>query len=261
MEQTAGSLSLSSKDNSTTGALGVASDSVGVNNNMNNNLPVVVNVGPFFETTTTSSSSHTCSSISLAPTGSGPSFDSLRLKGRYLVEKMDSSSDMATSSGAGFTVVTGNNTHANDNPSPSNISPTSFPFTARPATASTGTGNNDRDTITTSTAVSNTAAIPNTSSLSGYAMSMSWRDNKPIAQLLSKDFEYFMVKHRIIVGRNSSNGDVDVNMGHSSFISREHLEISFEHPHFYLKCGGKNGIFIDNVFQKRELECVRIPYE
>lgn len=82
---------------------------------------------------------------------------------------------------------------------------------------------------------------------------------KPVAKLQSKDFEYFMIKHRIIVGRNSSSGDVDVNMGHSSFISREHLEIAFDSPYFYLSCGGKNGVFIDGIFQKRGAPRVQIP--
>ena len=83
---------------------------------------------------------------------------------------------------------------------------------------------------------------------------------KPIlAKLQSKDFEYLMVKPQIVVGRNSSSGDVDVNMGLSSFVSREHLEILFDFPHFYLKCGGKNGVFVDGIFQKRGPERVRLP--
>lgn len=81
----------------------------------------------------------------------------------------------------------------------------------------------------------------------------------PIARLQTKDFEYLMVKSQIVIGRNSSSGDVDVNMGHSSFISREHLEIFYEFPHFYLTCGGKNGIFVDGIFQKRGAPKMIIP--
>lgn len=94
---------------------------------------------------------------------------------------------------------------------------------------------------------------------SSWTFKVGMDGGKPIAKLQSKDFEYVMIKQRIVVGRNSSSGDVDVNMGHSSFISREHLEIMFDFPHFYLKCGGKNGVFIDGVFQKRGAPRVRIP--
>lgn len=82
---------------------------------------------------------------------------------------------------------------------------------------------------------------------------------EPLARLQTKDFEYLMVKNRIVVGRNSSAGDVDVNMGHSSFISREHIEITFDYPSFYLTCGGKNGIFVDGIFQKKGAPRVQIP--
>ena len=45
----------------------------------------------------------------------------------------------------------------------------------------------------------------------------------PIARLEGRDFEFFVQKNHTVIGRNSSRGDVDVNMGHSSFISRDHL--------------------------------------
>lgn len=80
-----------------------------------------------------------------------------------------------------------------------------------------------------------------------------------IARLEGRDFEYLMRQSRISVGRNSSKGDVDVNMGHSSFISRVHLEIMYEEPNFFLKCGGKNGIFIDGVFQRKGAPPLQLP--
>jgi forkhead box protein K len=51
----------------------------------------------------------------------------------------------------------------------------------------------------------------------------------PIAKIQGKEFEYLVRQNRVIVGRNSSTkGEVDVNMGHSSFISRKHVEIFYE---------------------------------
>lgn len=80
-----------------------------------------------------------------------------------------------------------------------------------------------------------------------------------IARLEGRDFEYLMRQSRITIGRNSSKGEVDVNMGHSSFISRVHLEIFYEHPNFFMKCGGKNGVFIDGVFQRRGAPPLQLP--
>ena len=40
-------------------------------------------------------------------------------------------------------------------------------------------------------------------------------------------------------------------MGHSSFISRRHIEIFYEDYHFFLTCNGKNGVFVDGAFQRK----------
>ncbi|XP_033751763.1 forkhead box protein K2-like [Pecten maximus] len=80
-----------------------------------------------------------------------------------------------------------------------------------------------------------------------------------IARLEGRDFEYLMRQARVTIGRNSSKGEVDVNMGHSSFISRVHLEICYEHPNFFMRCGGKNGIFIDGIFQRKGAPPLQLP--
>jgi forkhead box protein K len=80
-----------------------------------------------------------------------------------------------------------------------------------------------------------------------------------IARIEGRDIEYFVRQNRIIIGRNSSRGDVDVNMGHSSFISRRHLEVFFDHPFFYMLCNGKNGVFVDGVFQRKGAPAIHLP--
>ncbi|KAK9752519.1 FHA domain [Popillia japonica] len=80
-----------------------------------------------------------------------------------------------------------------------------------------------------------------------------------IARLEGRDFEYFVRQNKITIGRNSSRGDVDVNMGHSSFISRRHLEVFFDHPYFYMLCNGKNGVFVDGVFQRKGAPSIQLP--
>ena len=76
-------------------------------------------------------------------------------------------------------------------------------------------------------------------------------NNKPpMARISNKDFDFLMKNNRVIVGRNSNTGgEVDINMGHSSFISRKHIEIFHEDGNFFLICNGKNGVFVDGAFQ------------
>ncbi|XP_048846761.1 forkhead box protein K1-like [Brienomyrus brachyistius] len=82
-----------------------------------------------------------------------------------------------------------------------------------------------------------------------------------LARLEGRDLEFAM-RHKVItVGRNSSHGSVDVSMGHSSFISRRHFQITFEEPQFYLRCLGKNGVFVDGVFQRRGAPPLQLPRE
>lgn len=82
---------------------------------------------------------------------------------------------------------------------------------------------------------------------------------EPIACLEGRDFEFTMRKDHIVIGRNSSKGDVDVNMGVSSFISRDHLEIFFKNNKFLLTCNGKNGVFVDGIFQRKEAPPLELP--
>ncbi|XP_018422299.1 PREDICTED: forkhead box protein K1 [Nanorana parkeri] len=72
-----------------------------------------------------------------------------------------------------------------------------------------------------------------------------------LARLEGRDFEFLMRTPSVIIGRDSSQGSVDVNMGRSSFISRRHLQLNFVEPNFYLRCFGKNGVFVDGAFQRR----------
>ncbi|XP_061455340.1 forkhead box protein K1 isoform X2 [Rhineura floridana] len=80
-----------------------------------------------------------------------------------------------------------------------------------------------------------------------------------LARLQGRDLEFVMRQASVTIGRNSSQGSVDVNMGHSSFISRRHLELAFRAPHFYLRCLGKNGVFVDGAFQRRGGPALQLP--
>ena len=81
----------------------------------------------------------------------------------------------------------------------------------------------------------------------------------PIARLETREFEYMIRQSRITIGRNSSKSDVDVDMGNSSYISRRHIEIYHSAPYFYMVCHGKNGIFVDGDFQRKDAPPFQLP--
>uniref|UniRef100_A0A3B5LA54 Forkhead box K1 n=1 Tax=Xiphophorus couchianus TaxID=32473 RepID=A0A3B5LA54_9TELE len=83
-----------------------------------------------------------------------------------------------------------------------------------------------------------------------------------LARLEGRDFEFVMRQRTVTIGRNSSHGSVDINMGHSSFISRRHLQITYDEAGgFSLRCLGKNGVFVDGVFQRRGAPPLPLPRE
>ncbi|XP_029949700.1 forkhead box protein K1 isoform X2 [Salarias fasciatus] len=86
--------------------------------------------------------------------------------------------------------------------------------------------------------------------------------SQALARLEGRDFEFVMRQRTVTIGRNSSHGSVDINMGHSSFISRRHLQVSYDEAGgFSLRCLGKNGVFVDGVFQRRGAPPLPLPRE
>lgn len=92
---------------------------------------------------------------------------------------------------------------------------------------------------------------------------VTWQgSNSPenaIARLDFRGMEYMVRQDKIIVGRRTSREKIDVNMGHSAFISRHHLEIYYKSPNFYMKCISKNGIFVDGMFIRSDAEPFTLP--
>ncbi|XP_076003872.1 forkhead box protein K1 [Genypterus blacodes] len=85
---------------------------------------------------------------------------------------------------------------------------------------------------------------------------------RALARLEGRDFEFVMRQRTVTIGRNSSHGSVDINMGHSSFISRRHLQLTYDESiGFSLRCLGKNGVFVDGVFQRRGAPPLPLPRE
>jgi len=88
----------------------------------------------------------------------------------------------------------------------------------------------------------------------------------PLAHLKGHNFEYTMRKSHVTIGRSSSPEDVDVKVGHSTFVSRVHVDIicaadvGVQRPKFFVQCRGKNGIFVDGVFRGKGDDAVELPY-
>ena len=72
--------------------------------------------------------------------------------------------------------------------------------------------------------------------------------------------EYLMRQTRVTVGRSSARSGADVDMGESSFISRNHLEIYLDQARFFILVTGKNGIFVDDVFLKKGSPPAELPH-
>lgn len=67
--------------------------------------------------------------------------------------------------------------------------------------------------------------------------------------------------NRIHVGRNSSTSRCHLSVGRSSFVSRKHLEVRHDASTgaFFLTCLSKNGVFVDDMFQRSGVEPLRLP--
>lgn len=91
------------------------------------------------------------------------------------------------------------------------------------------------------------------------------------ARIVGRDFEFTMNEHmrRVTIGRQSNCTDVDVKIGGSSFISKRHVEIyrvddeegggECGRVRFFVVSRGKNGIFINGMYQRMGADAVELP--
>ncbi|KAA3674673.1 forkhead box protein K [Paragonimus westermani] len=79
-----------------------------------------------------------------------------------------------------------------------------------------------------------------------------------VLKLADRD-EYKMIKTRIVIGRGTPTLPVDIDVGPSSFVSRQHLELLWEANILLLKCNGKNGILVDGCFRPSNFHAHSLP--
>lgn len=85
--------------------------------------------------------------------------------------------------------------------------------------------------------------------------------NMYYGRLTYRDHSLLIHELCITIGRNSSKSMVDFHVSKNNFISRKHMAIRF-HPDtdsFHLECLSKNGIFVDGMFQRFNMEPLELP--
>lgn len=80
-------------------------------------------------------------------------------------------------------------------------------------------------------------------------------------RLRYRDEQLFISTHKTDIGRNSSTSSVHFSVGKNSFVSRKHLQLihNNEKNAFFLMCLSKNGVFVDDVFQRKSAEPLKLP--
>lgn len=76
-----------------------------------------------------------------------------------------------------------------------------------------------------------------------------------------KDNVLYITEHSIEIGRNSSTSTVHFHVGKNVFVSRKHLQLLHDRntSDFYLMCLSKNGVFVDDIFQRKSSEPLKLP--
>lgn len=76
-----------------------------------------------------------------------------------------------------------------------------------------------------------------------------------------KDNVLYITEQSIEIGRNSSTSTVHFHVGKNVFVSRKHLQLLHDRntSEFYLMCLSKNGVFVDDIFQRKSSEPLKLP--
>lgn len=71
----------------------------------------------------------------------------------------------------------------------------------------------------------------------------------------------YITESCIEIGRNSSTSSVHFHVAKNSFVSRKHLKVVFDKQSgdFLLICLSKNGVFVDDLFQRKSTEAIKLP--
>lgn len=81
-----------------------------------------------------------------------------------------------------------------------------------------------------------------------------------LGRLAHKDQILLIQEPLINIGRNSNKSNVHFHVSKNSFISRKHLQLTFQPStgDFYLICLSKNGIFVDKSFYRNLVAPIKL---
>ncbi|XP_017058946.1 fork head transcription factor 1 isoform X1 [Drosophila ficusphila] len=114
-----------------------------------------------------------------------------------------------------------------------------------PATSSTTTSSSSASTATPSANASSSSA----SSPPPYGELRFNQEVLPITDAVT------------VIGRNSSTSLVHFNVAENNLVSRKHFQLLFDVDEraFFVQCLSKNGIFVDDFLQRRNVDPLRLP--
>lgn len=80
-------------------------------------------------------------------------------------------------------------------------------------------------------------------------------------RLCYKDIVLYITDPSVEIGRNSTTSTVHFHVGKNVFVSRKHLQLIHDRNknEFYLMCLSKNGVFVNDVFQRKSSEPLKLP--
>lgn len=101
---------------------------------------------------------------------------------------------------------------------------------------------------------------PCTTSDNSVDVSTSEQQPLYLGRLAHKDQILLIQEPCIDIGRNSTKSNVHFHVSKNSFISRKHLQLTFQPStgDFYLICLSKNGIFVDKSFFRNLHEPIKL---
>ncbi|XP_070853199.1 uncharacterized protein FoxK isoform X3 [Drosophila suzukii] len=157
---------------------------------------------------------------------------------------------------AAATAVLNNNNNSNSNNNNSSSS------------NSAGSNNNSSDQLsnnsanhppaTSSTTASSSSASTTTPSANASSLSSS---PPPYGELRFNQEVLPITDAVTVIGRNSSTSLVHFNVAENNLVSRKHFQVLYdvELRAFFVQCLSKNGIFVDDFLQRRNVDPLRLP--
>ncbi|EDW41056.1 GM24770 [Drosophila sechellia] len=129
----------------------------------------------------------------------------------------------------------------------------------------TGNSNNSANhppaTSSTSNSSSSSTTSANTSNPSANAASTLTSSSPPYGELRFNQEVLPITDAVTVIGRNSSTSLVHFNVAENNLVSRKHFQVLYdvELRAFFVQCLSKNGIFVDDFLQRRNVDPLRLP--